>query len=182
MEEYLKHIMQASCMVLIFFMSDLMNNAIKKIWAYLFVFFMTLGMLYTFNISASNMEYFYVKCMIYEDDEDYVDPDEDEWTKCEHHLKFAAKYYMDAQKITWFLPEYSDKEKAKLCFSSVCIGAAPAPAYIKFIAITLNLFSQYGLDCIDRYQQVTNILHRAQYHAEMFMFYDEILKQYTKGY
>lgn len=45
----MKQFFEASCMVLIFFMSDLMNNTIKKIWAYLFVFFMTLGMLYTFS-------------------------------------------------------------------------------------------------------------------------------------
>lgn len=164
-------------------LADLITNTFRNFWTYLVIFTTILGLFYTFSACAEPIYVQEYNFMIDEDDEDYIDPNEDEWTKCEHHLMFAKKYYLISKQICWFLPEIPDKDKAKMCFTTACVGAMPAPAYIKAIAITLNLLTNYGLACIDSYRDMMHFLYRAAYHADLYMFYDAILfPPEPKGY
>jgi hypothetical protein len=137
---------------------------------------MALGIFYTSRAHASINPY-EIECMIFEGDEDYVNPKWDIEYKCSSHGYWMRTYYFKAQKITWYLPNYDDIEKGKLCFSTAIALALPPNNIPKIIAIAAGLFTKYGLDCIDSFHEVQHYLYRAKYHAEMFEFFLDLIPE-----
>lgn len=135
-----------------------------------------LGMFFTTRahagITSFNPEY-----LIYEGDEDYVNPKWPIKIKCREHGYWMRKYYAKAKDITWYLPNYDDREKGKTCFATAIALAMPPNNIPKIIAVAVGLFSKYGLDCIDSFAEVNHYLHRAGYHAEMYEFYCDIMPE-----
>jgi len=152
---------------------DILFNQKKSFMKYFTLLLLVMGTLYTMRAHATEM--FPVELMINPGDEDYIKP---EWSiarKCREHGYYMHKYYHEAEKKTWFLPEYDDIEKAKTCFSTAVATAVPPHNITKVIAIAIGLFTKYGLDCIDRYQEVSHLLNRSIYHADMYLFYLDML-------
>jgi len=165
------------------FCLDVLFKHKKSFIKYFTVLLIVLGTFYTMRAHATEM--LYEKHLINPGDEDYIKP---EWSiprKCREHGYYMNKYYHEAEKKTWYLPEYDDIEKAKLCFSTAVATAVPPHNVTKIIGIAVGLFTKYGLDCIDRYQEVTDLLHRSIYHADMYLFYLNMLPDecvLPKGY
>lgn len=107
---------------------------------------------------------------------DYVDPNLPVWRKFLLHVKYARMDYKEAEDFVWWhiSDKYDDKQKAKLCFEMALVGGVPASPIGKAIGITIVLFKEYGLDCIDRYSYVNRLLLKAAYHVEMYEFYNEL--------
>lgn len=135
-----------------------------------------LGMFFTCRAHAAtfpfNMEY-----LINPGDEDYIDPKHDFSQKCIRHAYWSRKYFQKAQDITWYMPNYDDRELAKTCFSTAFATAMPPHNLSKVIIVAIGLFTKYGLDCMDSFHEVNHYLHRAAYHSEMYDFYLELVPE-----
>lgn len=147
----------------------------KVITYVLVIILIGLGIFYT-NRAHASINPFEIECMIFEGDEDYVEPDQPIRHKCIDHYHWMIKYFNKASEITWYLPNYDDKEKGKACFATAISLAMPPNNLPKIIAVAVGLFTKYGLDCIDSFAEVNHYLHRAGYHAEMYEFYLGILE------
>lgn len=152
---------------------DIFSGAKKRISTYLLIFMLSLGIGYACRAHADIAKYEY---LISPSEPDYVDPKLPIWKKFLLHVKFAQSNYKEAEDYVWWhiSDKYSDNEKAKLCFESVLVGVVPPHPLGKAIGITLLLFKEYGLDCMERYNYVTRLLHKAEYHVEMYEFYSEL--------
>ncbi len=165
--------------------ADIFTSGKKLLTKYFIIFFLVLGMGYTYrahaDVNSSNIltEYHVgfhnIEYLISPNDPDYVDPRLPVWKKFMLHIKFAKSNYDEAEDYVWWhiSDKYDDKEKAKLCFEAVLCGGLPIHPLGKAIGITLLLFKEYGLDCIDRYAYVNHLLNKAAYHVEMYEFYNE---------
>jgi hypothetical protein len=138
-----------------------------------------LGFFFTFRAHAEipfktafNPEY-----LINQGDEDYVNPALSMDKKCSHHAYWMKTYYWKAKDITWYLPNYDDQEKAKLCYSTAVALAVPPNNIAKVIVVAAGLFTKYGLDCIESFHEVSHLVHRAAYHAEMYEFYCDLIPE-----
>ncbi len=148
-----------------------------KLFTYITVaILLILGIFFTTRahagITSFNPEY-----LIFEGDEDYVNPKWNIKDKCSLHGYWMRMYYLKSQKLTWYLPNYDDKEKGKACFATAIALAMPPNDIPKIIVVAVGLFTKYGLDCIDSFAEVNHYLHRAGYHAEMFEFYCELMPE-----
>ncbi len=148
-----------------------------KLFTYIIVaILMILGIFFSTRAHASLIN-FNPEYLIYEGDEDYVNPKWDIRDKCREHGYWMRKYYEKSKAITWYLPNYDDREKGKACFATAISLAMPPHNIPKIIAVAVGLFAKYGLDCIDSFAEVNHYLHRAGYHAEMYEFYCEIMPE-----
>jgi len=95
--------------------------------------------------------------------------------KIKFHRDNGDRTYRDAKNKCWWLPDLSDREKAKYCFSTAVALIAPNDPKSKLIGATLTLLLQYGLDCMDEWNYIQNKLHWSEYHYEMMEFYQEVL-------
>jgi hypothetical protein len=128
-----------------------------------------LGCFYT--CSAHAMPIIDREIMIYPGDEDYVNPKWPIEEKCFKHSIHMREWFEKSKKIVWYMPSKEDSEKGKLCFATAVAVATPPHNYAKLIGVTITIFVQYGLDCIDAFHEANHCLHRAKYHAEMYEFY-----------
>jgi hypothetical protein len=140
------------------------------------IILLCLGLFYTTRAHASTSP-FDIECVIFEGDEDYVNPKWDIKYKCREHGYWMRTYYFKAEKMTWYLPNYDDKEKGKACFATAIALAMPPNNIPKIIGVAIGLFTKYGLDCIDSFAEVNHYLHRAGYHAEMYQFFCDIMPE-----
>ncbi len=152
---------------------DILNDSKQHVTRYIIIFLLMMGTLYCTRCNAGEISDY--QCMINPGDEDFVPADLPLYSKYMKHRLYMEKYYYYAQERTWYLPDYTDKEKASLCFSSAVALAVPPNSISKIIAIALGLFTKYGLDCIDGYHEINHYLCRAKYHADMQEFYWEII-------
>ncbi|CCB85205.1 putative uncharacterized protein [Parachlamydia acanthamoebae UV-7] len=58
--------------------------------------------------------------------------------------------------------------------------AVPGSPQSKLIAAILNLLLQYGLDCLDEWEEIDEKLYRIKYHYEMAEFYQDVLNKLAK--
>ena len=79
------------------------------------------------------------------------------------HMEKGEECFREAQKICWYLPKLSEREKAKMVFTTV-LAAFPGPLHLKAIAATIALLGQYGICCIDEYYDVDFNMEMAKYH------------------
>jgi hypothetical protein len=97
--------------------------------------------------------------------------------KLAFHLENGQRCFNDAQNICWWIPSYTDAEKAKICFTTVMSTVTAGTLVSKVVAAISALLLQVGCDCMDSWNELQNKLHWSQYHFEMYEFYDELLKQ-----
>jgi hypothetical protein len=95
--------------------------------------------------------------------------------KIEFHDANGKRTYADAKNKCWFLPEVSDRDKARWCFSTFVAGIAAGTPMSKVVAMILNALANYGLNCIDEWEYIQNKLHWSEYHFEMKEWYENVL-------
>lgn len=95
--------------------------------------------------------------------------------KVSFHKKEGDRYYKEAKKMCWYLPDLEARERAKDCFTSVMAGLAAADLKSKAIVMLISMLTKYGLDCIDEWNVINTKLRWSEYHYEMQEFYKEVL-------
>jgi len=69
--------------------------------------------------------------------------------KVKFHTKNVIKSFKEAKQRCWYLPDLTDRQNAKYCWTSAAALLAPGTPQFKAGAVILNLLLQYGLDCND---------------------------------
>lgn len=96
------------------------------------------------------------------------------WSK-NLHLKKAKQYYNEAKDLCWYCPRISDREKAKMVFTSA-MAAVPGPISVKFVASFLCLATQYGVNMIDEWFEIKFAMNMCNYHLRVVKQYDKYIK------
>lgn len=94
----------------------------------------------------------------------------------EFHLFNAKRTYEDAKTKAWYMPNLSDREKAKYCFTSAIATMGSATLTTKLVVAVASLLAQYGLDCQDEYEYITTKLYWSQYHLEMCEHFQSLIR------
>jgi len=95
--------------------------------------------------------------------------------KVEFHDKWG-KYNLDmAQNKCWWLPDVSDREKAQWCWVTFMGSVAGTTPPSKVVCGLLSFLTQYGLNCIDEWDEIKTLLNWAEYHYNMKEFYENVL-------
>ncbi len=97
--------------------------------------------------------------------------------KVKFHQREAERTYKQAKEKCWYLPDLSEREKARYCITSIGIGLAPMEPASKSITILVNALIQYTIDCCDEWHYINEKLYWSHYHYEMMEFYQEVIKQ-----
>jgi hypothetical protein len=100
---------------------------------------------------------------------------EDLIDKIEYHEAEGEKLFKCAKESCWYLPECSDKDKAKYCFQSLIATFPACTPMSKIVSAFLAFMAQYGMDCMDQWHKIQTLLMEAKYHYEMKEFYEEVL-------
>jgi hypothetical protein len=96
-------------------------------------------------------------------------------SKINEHEHNAKAHYEIARNKCWWLPDLSDRNKAKYCFTSV-MSTVGANSYMsKLICSLITMLTQYGLDCIDEWNTINTNLLWSQYNYKMKEFYENVL-------
>lgn len=99
--------------------------------------------------------------------------------KARFHKSNAERTFNDAKEKCWYLPNISDREKARYCLSNIGALLSNSTPQSKIIAIIVTTLMQYGIDCCDEWNFINNKLYWSQYHYEMMEFHLDLIK---KGY
>jgi hypothetical protein len=95
--------------------------------------------------------------------------------KMDFHEQNARRCFEDAKSRCWWLPEISDRDKARYCFSAIGGLAVPGTPQAALIRSLVSLMLNYGLDCMDEWDYINNKLYWAEYHWDMYEFYANVL-------
>ena len=94
-----------------------------------------------------------------------------------HALMGAICMKKIEENLYWYLPNYNDLQLAKTLYCTALAGIAANDPRAKAAAMFLCLLGQYGLDVMDRYQEVASLGHQANYHFEMYVFFCNLVAQ-----
>lgn len=97
--------------------------------------------------------------------------------KYDFHLKNGIRCYNEAKDKAWYLPNLTDREKARYCYTSLSAVTLCTSACSACAAAIITLFTQYGLDAIDQYHYIENKLNWSRYHFDMCDHYHALMKQ-----
>lgn len=97
--------------------------------------------------------------------------------KMKFHQENAQRTLDDAKARCWWLPDLTDRDNARYCWTSAIALLAPGAPHYKGVAVILNILLQYGLDCSDEWHYINEKLYWSQYHSEMADFYEEIIRK-----
>ncbi len=107
----------------------------------------------------------------------YTQKDKKYYQKMErYHDNEGHKCYENAKSRMWYLPNLTDREKARYCFTCAITTAMPGDPRAKIVGTIAQLIIQFGLDWIDEYNYVKNQLNWCAYHYEMSDFYYDVLR------
>ena len=95
--------------------------------------------------------------------------------KRDFHLENAERCYNDAKNKCWYLPNISNRDKGRYCFTTIIVLISPGNQPAKIILGLLNLLGSYGLDCIEEWNYIEEKLKWSSYHYEMYEFYRDLL-------
>lgn len=101
--------------------------------------------------------------------------------KIEFHREEASRIYEEVKDHVWYLPNLDDRQKAKRVFSLM------GPAVLvdggvkkKSAAMFIELALEYGLDCMDEWDWISNKWHWVEYHTEKAEFYELYLIHHAR--
>lgn len=156
----------------------LLNKFITKrpiAWHVYFIGFLLIcGTLFTFSANASN----YYEDYEYTYDYDMLSDAEkkmcaDNMLKCERNAKY---HYNLAKDKTWWLPDLSDREKGRYCYTTAAAGIFPGTPQSKIITMISVFLTQYGLDCINEWHYINEHMQQSKAWWESYEFYRENLE------
>ena len=94
----------------------------------------------------------------------------------EFHMFHAIRTYTEAKDKCWYLPNLSEREKARICWTTaISMFAAPTPQ-AKIVVCVTQLLIQYGLDCIDEWDYIKEKLVWSEYHFNECERYQRMLR------
>ena len=105
--------------------------------------------------------------------ENYEWYEETIWT----HLSLAEECMIEAKEISIFLPDTTDREKARYCLTVLMAGFCPNTPQIKITAMAVAFLADYIPACTEEFQRVVYLIEKAHYHTEMAIFYNNIFRQ-----
>ncbi len=97
--------------------------------------------------------------------------------KVKFHKENGDSCYNDAKEKCWWLPNVSDRDKARYCFTNIGVLCSPGKSKSKLIIALVTTLIQYGLDCSSEWHYINNKLYCSQYHYEMMEFHQNLIKQ-----
>jgi hypothetical protein len=100
--------------------------------------------------------------------------------KVKYHTNMGKTLYEYTKRKVWWLPSVSNKEKARYCYTTAIATLGAGSPYSKIVAVTLSLLLQYGLDCIDEWDEISEKFYWMKYHFEMAEFYQDVLDKLGK--
>jgi hypothetical protein len=96
--------------------------------------------------------------------------------KIQFHRGEADRIYNEVKDRCWFMPNLDDRQKAHRVFSLI------GPTVLvdggikkKSAAIFIQMAIEYGLDCMDEWDWISNKWHWVEYHTDMLDFYERYL-------
>jgi len=95
--------------------------------------------------------------------------------KMDFHEENAHRCYNDAKNRSWWLPDTTDRDKARYCFTAIGGLGSPGTPQAKLVRALVTLMLNYGLDCMDEWDYINNKLYWAEYHWDMYEFYANVL-------
>lgn len=108
---------------------------------------------------------------------DTISPEtfKDYYTKMNFHIKEGDYWIENVKKICWFMPEMSPRKRAEEFVVAFFATIAVAEPRLKLITAFLTMASEYSLDCMDEWQQMSQALLWAEYHYDMARFYGHMI-------
>ncbi|PJD97306.1 MAG: hypothetical protein CK425_04095 [Parachlamydia sp.] len=100
--------------------------------------------------------------------------------KVKYHTNMGQSIYEYTKKKIWWLPKTSDREKARYCYTTAFATVVPGTPQSKIRAAILAFFLQYGLDCMDEWDEISEKFYWMEYHFEMAEFYQDVLDKLGK--
>lgn len=91
------------------------------------------------------------------------------------HQNSAVQNYDAAKVKCWWLPNISDRDKAKYCYTTLLTTLPASTPMSKIVYSLISFLTQYGLNCIDEWNEINQLLLWSQYHYEMKEFYESVL-------
>lgn len=92
--------------------------------------------------------------------------------KCERMGKY---HYNLAKDRSWWLPNISDRDKARHCFTGAVANLATFTPQSKIIAAIAWFMTSYGLACLDEWNYINDNLMQSQAWWESYEFYKSAL-------
>ena len=96
-------------------------------------------------------------------------------SNAEYHTNKAFEEYNTARDICWWLPRQSDREKARKAITTFGTIALPTTPLHRCMATLIGLLVQYGVDCVDEWYNIKELLESAQYNSEMAQVYRDLV-------
>lgn len=101
-----------------------------------------------------------------------------EWNKeYEMHKREGQRCYDEAKDRCWWLPDVSDRKRARDCWQSFIASLGGSTLTGKLVLSLLSLLSSYGLDCIEEWEYIEYKLNWAKYHFELCDHYQKMLNE-----
>lgn len=194
----MRELIQAAFVTSIIFIADMITDTKKKFYTYVIIFLLIAGIGFTFSKGfAAEVEFLekvhfsstnFVRNAQIEIEvlkESFASPnfalDINQrlyyQQLIEHHRIEGDKAYIESKEKCWWLPNLTDREKARYCYTTALAGIATGTPGSKIVVMTITLLGQYGLDCIDEWHKIKTLLHSSQYHYEMMEFYQNVLNK-----
>src|SRR3990167_7603730 len=173
------------------FIAELIFKQPRNYMKYIIIFLLTLGGSYAIEACATHV---YEEESLYSESYDELD---DQWgmsndVKLISKLRDVTRYelacaifqhnydgnicLMCVEGFNWF-GNKQDKDMAQHLYATLISGLSPGEPQYKIAAMLLYNLGILGIDMINKYHQLNSIICEAQYHYEMFVFYQEIYRQ-----
>ena len=92
-------------------------------------------------------------------------------TKYKQHQAAGEKLWAEVQIKAWYCPNVQDRDKARYCFTSIFAGITAGTPWSKAMGMCMTMMLNYGLDCMDEWNDIQTDLHWAEYHFELAEHY-----------
>lgn len=179
----MKHPLLALSLTLSLFIVNTFFNQKQKFLSYIAYFFLILGVLYLCSCEKAHATFLPNASFEIERIETCFSckklrPDEITYyqDKCKFHKENGERTYADAKIKCWYLPDLTDRQNARYCFTAAIALLSSGSPMSKVVTSTLTVLTQYGIDCLEEWEYINNKLYWSKYHYEMSEFYQEVLK------
>ena len=96
--------------------------------------------------------------------------------KIQFHQAEATRIYDEVKDRVWWLPNLDDRQKAQRVFTLMGPAISVSGGIKKkSAAVILQMFLEYGLDCMDEWDWISNKWYWVEYHTDMVDFYERYL-------
>lgn len=95
--------------------------------------------------------------------------------KIDFHKGEAQRIYDEVKDRLWYAPGLDHRDIAKKIFSLLGPAVMVEGVKKKTAAMGLELFIEYGLDCMDEWDWISNKWHWVEYHTDQADFWERYL-------